>query len=71
MLAELAETLERGGVRLLVTREIGQVRDVVRRVAAGTPPVGIYPTVRAAVQAAQPRPDTASPDTPGGGRDAR
>jgi SulP family sulfate permease len=70
MLAELAETLERGGVRLLVTREIGQVRDVVRRVAAGTPPVGIYPTVQAAVQAAQPRPDTASPDAPGGGRDA-
>jgi sulfate permease, SulP family len=71
MLAELTQSLEREGVRLLVTREIGQVRDVVRHVATDTTPEGVYPTVRAAVQAAQHPPDNISPDTPGDGRDAR
>jgi sulfate permease, SulP family len=71
MLAELTQSLEREGVRLLVTRQIGQVRDVVRRVATDTTPVGVYPTVQAAVQAAQQPPDTTSPDPPGGGRRAR
>jgi sulfate permease, SulP family len=70
MLAELTQSLEREGVRLLVTRQIGQVRDVVRHVATDTTPEGVYPTVRAAVQAAQRPPDSTSPDTPGGGRDA-
>jgi len=56
MLAELTQSLEREGVRLLVTRQIGQVRDVVRRVATDTTPVGVYPTVQAAVQAAQQPP---------------
>ena len=71
MLAELTQSLEREGVRLLVTRQIGQVRDVVRRVATDTTPVGVYPTVQAAVQAAQQPPDTTTPDAPGGGRHAR
>jgi sulfate permease, SulP family len=71
MLAELTQSLEREGVRLLVTRQIGQVRDVVRQVATDTTPEGVYPTVRAAVQAAQQPPDSTSPDAPGGGRDAR
>jgi sulfate permease, SulP family len=62
MLAELGESLERAGVRLLVAREIGQVRDVVRRMATDDLPVGIYPTLRAAVQAAQQPPDSTSPD---------
>ena len=31
-------------------RRVGQVRDVVRRVATDTTPEGIYPTVQAAVQ---------------------
>jgi MFS superfamily sulfate permease-like transporter len=69
MLAELTQSLERQGVRLLVTREIGQVRDVVGQVAADTTPQGVYPTVQAAVQAAQQPPDT-SPDPPAAGRDA-
>ena len=60
MLAELTQSLEREGVRL-VTRQIGQVRDVVRRVATDTTPEGVYPTVQAAVQAAQQPPDTTSP----------
>jgi SulP family sulfate permease len=71
MPAELTESLEREGVRLLVTRQIGQVRDVVRRVATDETPEAVYPTVRAAVQAAQQPPDTTSPDAPDGGRDAR
>jgi sulfate permease, SulP family len=71
MLAELTQSLEREGVRLLVTRQIGQVRDVVRHVATDTTPEGVYPTVRAAVQAAQRPPDSVSPDAPGGGPDAR
>jgi sulfate permease, SulP family len=71
MLAELTQSLEREGVRLLVTREIGQVRDVVGHVATDTTPEGVYPTVRAAVQAAQHPPDNTDPDTPGGGRDTR
>jgi sulfate permease, SulP family len=70
MLAELTQSLEREGVRLLVTREIGQVRDVVRHVATDTTPEGVYPTVQAAVRAAQQPPDSTSPDPPGGGRDA-
>jgi MFS superfamily sulfate permease-like transporter len=60
MLAELTESLEREGVRLLVTRQIGQVRDVVRRAATDETPEAVYPTVRAAVQAAQQPPDTTS-----------
>jgi sulfate permease, SulP family len=72
MLAELAQSLEREGIRLLVTRELGQVRDVVRQVATDTTSQGVYPTVQAAIQAAQqPPPDSTSPDAPGGGRDAR
>jgi anti-anti-sigma factor len=71
MLAELAESLQREGVRLLVTREIGQVRDVVGQVATDTTPEGVYPTVQAAVQAAQRPPDTTSPGVAGGGGEAR
>jgi anti-anti-sigma factor len=71
MLAELAQSLEREGVRLLVSRQIGQVRDVVGQVATDTTPEGVYPTVRAAVQAAQHPQDNTSPDVPGDGRDAR
>jgi sulfate permease, SulP family len=70
MLAELTQSLEREGVRLLVARQIGQVRDVVRQVATDKTPEGVYPTVRAAVQAAQRPQDSTSPDAPGTGRDA-
>jgi sulfate permease, SulP family len=71
MLAELTQSLEREGVRLLVSRQIGQVRDVVGQVATDTTPQGVYPTVQAAVHAAQQPPDTTTPDTPGSDRDAR
>ena len=71
MLAELTQSLEREGVRLLVTRQIGQVRDVVGKVATDTTPEGVYPTVQAAVQATQRPSGSTSPDAPDGGRHTR
>ena len=51
MLALLADDLERQGVRLVVARDIGQVRDVLRRAGEDRPLAPAYPTVQAAVQA--------------------
>ena len=48
MLRALAEDLERRGVRLLVARDVGQVRDVL-----GDENQRIYPTVEAAVTQAR------------------
>jgi anti-anti-sigma factor len=56
MLAELHEDLERQGVRLVVARDVGQVRDIVRS-AGEAPQVQLYPTVQAAVDAVS-RPET-------------
>ena len=54
MLAELAEELRSRGVRLLIARDIGQVGDVVANVIKGHDALEApYPTVRAAVAAAQ------------------
>ena len=53
MLAELSEDLEREGVQLLFARDIGQVRDVLRRADEEGPTQRIYPTVEAAVEAAK------------------
>jgi anti-anti-sigma factor len=50
MLAELTEDLDRRGVRLLVARNLGQVRDVVRRSGEATV-LHLYPTVEAALDA--------------------
>jgi anti-anti-sigma factor len=50
MLAELADDLERDGVQLVVARDIGQVRDVIRRAGEETV-LSVYPTVQAAVDA--------------------
>jgi high affinity sulfate transporter 1 len=50
-LAELREDLDRAGVRLLFARDIGQVRDVLRR-AGDAELAHIYPTIDAAVEAA-------------------
>ena len=52
MLADLAHNLRDRGVRLLVARDVGQVRDVVRRAEVPGIALGVYPTVDAAVQAA-------------------
>jgi sulfate permease, SulP family len=51
MLDTLAEDLERQGVTLVLARDVGEVRDVVRRASEGSGPTQIYPTVQAAVDA--------------------
>jgi MFS superfamily sulfate permease-like transporter len=52
MLADLANNLRSRGTRLLVARDVGQVRDVLRCVELPEILVGVYPTVDAAVEAA-------------------
>ena len=54
MLDELAEELEACGVHLLLAREVGQVRDVLQAAEARSELRRIHPTVRAAVDAAEP-----------------
>ena len=49
MLAETAEDLGRRGVRLVLARDLGQVRDILR--AEGEATLTAYPTVQAAVEA--------------------
>ncbi|MBO8188188.1 SulP family inorganic anion transporter [Streptomyces spirodelae] len=53
MLDELAEDLAARGVRLLLARDVGQVRDVLRTAEARAEVRRVYPTVRAAVEAAR------------------
>ncbi|WP_222946932.1 SulP family inorganic anion transporter [Streptomyces sp. TRM49041] len=53
MLDDLAEQLEALGVRLLLARDVGQVRDVLRTAEARAELRRVYPTVRAAVDAAE------------------
>jgi SulP family sulfate permease len=64
MLTELSGQLERDGVRFLLARDIGQVRDVMRRAGGELEPGNVYPTVQAAVEAARGSPrsgDAVSP----------
>jgi SulP family sulfate permease len=49
MLAEAAEDLGRRGVRLVLPRDLGQVRDILR--GEGEALLTAYPTVQAAVEA--------------------
>ncbi len=51
MLGQVAGDLARLQVRLVIARDVGQVRDVLRRAEAGAPAIGVYPTVQAAVDA--------------------
>jgi SulP family sulfate permease len=52
MLEELAEDLRRDGVALVIARDIGQVRDVLRRAGADAPLVQVHRTIEDAVDAA-------------------
>jgi SulP family sulfate permease len=52
MLVELEEALQQSGVRLVLARNIGQVRDLLGR-AEGTTVLPAYPTVAEAVEAVQ------------------
>jgi MFS superfamily sulfate permease-like transporter len=56
MLTDLALDLERAGVVLVLARDIGQVRDILRRAGADTLVDHVYPNVNAAVAAARTRP---------------
>ena len=62
MLEQLDRDLERDGVGLFLARDIGQVRDVMRHATDDPALARFYPTVQAAVDAAQKasRPDRAS-----------
>jgi hypothetical protein len=51
MIGELADDLERDGVILVIARDVGQVRDVLRRADPGHAPVHAFPTVQDAVDA--------------------
>ena len=64
MLADLAHNLRSRGTRMLVARDVGQVRDVLRRVEVPEIVVGVYPTVDAGGG------DTDGDDTVADGRDA-
>lgn len=55
MLGDLAEALRERGVTFVVARNIGAVRDVVRRAEDGDE-VPVHPTVQAAVEAVAPDP---------------
>jgi sulfate permease, SulP family len=51
MLLQLGGDLEREDVRLVMARDIGQVRDVLRRTEGERLPLSAYPTVREAIAA--------------------
>jgi high affinity sulfate transporter 1 len=56
MLMQLGGDLEREDVRLVVARDIGQVRDVLRRTEGERLPLSAYPSVREAIEALTRRP---------------
>ena len=53
MLAQLADDLERRGVDLFIARDVGQVRDVLRRSGAAVEPKRVYPGLQEAIEAAR------------------
>ena len=61
MLVQLNEDLQRSGVRLVIARDVGQVRDVLRRAEGGAALPPAYPTVQDAVEA------VVEPESPGSG----
>ncbi len=53
MLADLSDELQHQGIQLMIARDIGQVRDVMRHVVDTPALTTVYPTVQAAIDAAQ------------------
>jgi SulP family sulfate permease len=51
MLADLGEELAQRGTQLVIARDVGQVRDVLRHVVDSPALERVYPTVTAAVDA--------------------
>ena len=60
MLIQLADDLRRDGIKLVVARDVGDVRELVRLGASDTP-LPRYPTVKAAVDALTRPPRSAAP----------
>jgi hypothetical protein len=59
MLIEVADSLEADGKSIVYTRDVGQVRDVLR--VGGDVDAAVYPTITAALEAsAAPPADSAS-----------
>lgn len=54
MLADLADELQHRNIRLLIARDIGQVRDVMRHVVDNPALEHVYPTTQAGVRAGDP-----------------
>jgi SulP family sulfate permease len=52
MLDQLSGELKKHNVRLLIARDVGQVRDVLRRAGADETLLRVYPTIQGAVDAA-------------------
>ena len=73
MLVLLTGDLRRSGVELVIARDVGQVRDVLRRAGTDAPLPRAYPTVRDAVEAVtgpritRPRVRRAHPSPPDAG----
>ena len=61
MLEELSDELQHRNIRLLLGRDIGQVRDILRHVADKQTLDRVYPTVQDAVDAADTRPADSRP----------
>jgi sulfate permease, SulP family len=61
MLVQLNGDLRRSGVRLVIARDVGQVRDVLRRTEGGATLPRACPTVQDAIQAVN------EPESPGAG----
>jgi sulfate permease, SulP family len=57
MLDQVAHDLERQGVRFLLARDVGVVRDVLRTAGAEASLQRVYPTVQMAVDAALRAPE--------------
>lgn len=51
MLSELRDDLERNGVRMVLARDVGQVRDLIRRELGEDALRDAYPSVAAAIAA--------------------
>ena len=55
MLEQLVDDLRRRGGRLLVARDVGEVRDILSRVSSDDELLHVFPTVQAAVDAVTAR----------------
>jgi hypothetical protein len=51
MLIELGHDLQRHGKRLVLAREVGQIRDILTTEGGPKAEIEIYPSVRAAIDA--------------------